>query len=40
MSDRERNMNNIIIINEAVIASLIGLFIITKPIARRKATEL
>jgi len=40
MSDRFRKMSNPVIINEAIIASLIGLFIITQPVARRKAPEL
>jgi len=40
MSDRDRKMNNIIIVNEAIIASLIGLFIITQPVARRSVPKL
>ena len=40
MSDRNRKMSNPIIVGGAIIASLIGLFIITQPIALRSAPDL
>jgi len=40
MSNRDRKMSNPIIVSEAIITSLIGLFIITQPVALRCVPEL